>query len=348
MKKGILSLVLALTLLVTFIPTAFATRDQASNWAREYVREANDLGLVPSHLNARFTDAITRAEFTHLAVALYEATTGRTITGRTTFTDTDDVNVQMMAYLGVVQGVGGGRFNPDGLLTRQEAAAMLSRLIGVIETPMRNHPATFADGDSISSWAVDYVGQMRLFGIMGGVGGNRFDPNGRYTIEQSITTMLRVFQMESVSDINDFLCGINLEWLRYGAPAFGPFPGLGVDFSIGEVIGSSPQGRPTDRILNFTDPHWLYLPSFGVQIGANDLETQTGDVIINLNSGYTNRYGVIAYRFFWHVRIDVGNLFEVWEAGGNCFDTLFRQNPNAHENSRALASFGTDIGECNC
>lgn len=338
MKKKITVLIVLFSVLVTMIPTAFAT-STPSNWAVDYVREAHSQNLVPDHLMDRFTSSITRAEFTALAVALYEATTGRTITGRVTFTDTDDVNVQKMAYLDVVQGVGGGRFNPDGLLTRQEAAAMLSRLIGVVQTPMRNHPATFADGDSISGWAREYIGQMRLFGIMGGVGGNRFDPNGRYTIEQSITTMLRVFQMESVSDINDFLCGMNLEWLRYGAPAFGPFPGLGVDFTIGEALEgySAPGFTAINRILNFTDPHWLYLPSFGMQFVAPP-ETQTGDIIINRNITSTGT--------FWHVRIDIGNAMEVWyRRTGTVLDV---DVPWAIEDSRALASFGTNVGDCTC
>ena len=336
--KRITTLLVLVALLVTMIPVAFATTDQPSTWAQGYVQEAVAQGLVPQHLQTRFTDSITRAEFTHLGVALYESATGRTITGRTEFVDTDDVNVQKMAYVGVVRGVGGGRFNPDGLLTRQEAAAMLSRLIGVIETPMRNHTATFADGDSISTWATDYVGQMRLFGIMGGVGGNRFDPHGRYTIEQSITTMLRVFQMESVSDINDFLCGINLDWIRNGAPwQLGPFPGTGADFTIGEVIGSgSGLYNWTNRVLNFSDPHWLVLDSFGMQFMGEG--TQTGDVIINRNI-------LPGGRIIWHVRIDIGQAHEVWyRRTGTVLD-----NPNANENSRAWASFGTDIlVDCNC
>ena len=341
MKKRISALLLVLALLVTLVPVASATTDQPSNWAREYVQEANNLGLVPSHLNTRFTDSITRAEFTHLAVALYESVTGRTINGRTTFTDTDDVNVQKMAYLGVVQGVGGGRFNPDGLLTREQAAAMLSRLIGVIEAPMRNHPATFADGDSISSWAVDYVGQMRLFGIMGGVGGNRFDPHGRYTREQSIVTMLRVFQMESVSNINAFLCGFDLYGMVRNAYVWSPiqhWPGTGQDFTIGEEfhVRTGSGFRSAHRMLNFADPSWFYLPSF-TMTGISNVDTQTGDVFM-VRDVINDRDDVIS------ISIDLGNAMEVWyRLTGTPLN-----NPHANENSRAVAHFTRSVGECNC
>jgi len=213
MKKRILSFVLAIVLILVLVPGAFATsnpwssNDAPSSWAQSYVREAYNQNLVPSNLMGRFTQSITRAEFTHLAVALYEELTGRTITGRVTFTDTDDVNVQKMAYLGVVRGVGNNRFNPDGLITREESAAMLVRLANATDVTIPDYSNyTFADHDRVSSWAVGYVRQMRLSGIMGGVGNNRFDPMGRYTIEQSITTMLRTYDhVKFVHSIPDYI-----------------------------------------------------------------------------------------------------------------------------------------------
>jgi len=347
MKKRILSFVLAIVMILVLVPGAFATSnpwsqdDAPSQWAQGYVREAYNQNLVPSNLMGRFYHSITRSEFTALAVSLYETVTGTEITGRVTFTDTNDVNVEKMAYLDVVRGVGGGRFNPDGLLTRQEAAAMLSRLIGVIETPMRNHPATFADGDSISGWATDYVGQMRLFGIMGGVGGNRFDPHGRYTIEQSITTMLRVFQMESVAEINAFLCGFDLYGMVRNAYVWSPiqhWPGTGQDFTIGEEWSTGGSwGRTAFRMLNFADPSWFYLPSFSM-MGAENSGTQTGDVFIIRRTLNHNNSTIIG------INIDLGNAHEVWyERTGTPMN-----NPAVGENYRAIAQFVRSVTDCNC
>lgn len=56
----------------------------------------------------------------------YERFTGEEITERKTFDDTNDVNVEKMAAVGVVDGVGNNRFTPDELLTREQAAVMLS------------------------------------------------------------------------------------------------------------------------------------------------------------------------------------------------------------------------------
>ena len=98
-----------------------------------------------------------------------------------------------MAGLGVVNGVGDGKFDPNASLTRQEAAAMLARLANVMEKPLTSGTASFADSASVSGWAIEAVGQVQASGIMNGVEGNRFAPADPYTREQSIVTMLRLY-----------------------------------------------------------------------------------------------------------------------------------------------------------
>ena len=102
-----------------------------------------------------------------------------------------------MGGLGVVTGVGGGNFAPDRTLTRQEAAVMLARLADVVGQPLPPSASTFADNASVASWAVDSVGQMQASGIMGGDGNDNFAPSGTYTREQSIISMLRLFELLS-------------------------------------------------------------------------------------------------------------------------------------------------------
>lgn len=92
------------------------------------------------------------------------------------------------------QMTGGGKFNPDGTLTREQAATMLSRLAEAVGKLLSAQAPTFADNASVSSWAFDAVGQMQASGIMGGVGSNTFAPQGSYSREQSIITMLRLYE----------------------------------------------------------------------------------------------------------------------------------------------------------
>ena len=176
-------------------PEEPAPSDQPSEWAAEQVSAAVAAGIVPESLQGKYTQAATRAEFCALAAALYETVTGAEITQRSTFSDTADPNVEKMAALGVVNGVGDGKFAPDTKLTREQAATMLARLAQVLGKPLAAQAGTFADLGSVSSWAADAVGQMQASGVMSGVGDNRFAPADDYTREQSILTMLRLFEL---------------------------------------------------------------------------------------------------------------------------------------------------------
>jgi hypothetical protein len=168
--------------------------EQPSSWAVEQVNAAIAANLVPQNLQSNYTQATTRAEFAALAVYLYENQRG-TITGRSEFADTNDVNVQKAAYIGVVQGVGNNRFAPNDTLTREQAAVMLARLANAIGQPLPPSAPPFADNAQVSDWATQAVGQMQASGIMGGVGDNRFAPSGDYTREQSIVTIMRLFEI---------------------------------------------------------------------------------------------------------------------------------------------------------
>ncbi|MCL2362149.1 MAG: S-layer homology domain-containing protein [Defluviitaleaceae bacterium] len=180
------------SLVMALISPPAPNLETASSWARDSISLAVNRGLVPESLQSNYRLTTTRAEFAALAAALYTSIAGD-ITGRVTFTDTTDINVEKMAYLGVVQGVGRNLFAPDREITRQEAAVFLMRLVNAIGHQLPHQASTFADNQNISSWAMEGVGQMQASGIMSGVSGNRFSPQGPYTREQSIVTMLRVY-----------------------------------------------------------------------------------------------------------------------------------------------------------
>jgi hypothetical protein len=193
MKKRLLTILLALTLTAGVVPFAALAADAPSSWAAEPVNAAIKAGLVPQSLQSKYTQPATRAEYCALAVALYEKATGKAITERKTFDDTTDVNVEKAAAIGVVNGVGENKFDPDANLTREQAAVMLARLADAVGKPLTKKAATFADNAKISSWALAQVGQVQAAGIMSGIEDNKFAPKGPYTREQSIITMSRLW-----------------------------------------------------------------------------------------------------------------------------------------------------------
>lgn len=169
--------------------------DKPSNWATKAIEGAIAENLVPKDLQNKYGQATSRAEFCALAVRLYETVTGTEITERKTFADTTDVNVEKAAAIGVVDGVGASKFDPYAGLTREQAATMLSRLATAVGKPLPTQASNFADKSSVSVWAMDAVGEMQATGIMGGVGNNQFSPKGAYTKEQSIVTILRLYDI---------------------------------------------------------------------------------------------------------------------------------------------------------
>ena len=199
MKKRMLGAVLSLMLVVlVFLSTLAAVSDTPSSWAAEAITRADSLGLIPSSLNGNYTQNITRAEFCALAVPVYEKLTGTEITQLRDFTDTTDINVRKIGGVNIVSGTGNGAFNPDGEITRQEAAVILSNLMSAMAEPLPESEPTFADNAQIDTWAMDAVGRVQKAGIMSGTGNNNFNPKGdagRYTREQSIITIVKVWDI---------------------------------------------------------------------------------------------------------------------------------------------------------
>lgn len=180
-------------------PDAPPASDTPSAWAAEQVNSAIAANIVPENLQLKYTQAVTRAEFAALAVAVYETVTGGEISERTTFSDTTDVNVEKAAAIGVVTGIGENMFDPDTSLTREQAAVMLARLAGAVDRPLTDWdentsvPLPYSDWRSISGWAFRDVAQVRTAGIMQGVGNDLFAPQDPYTREQSILTIMRLY-----------------------------------------------------------------------------------------------------------------------------------------------------------
>ena len=169
--------------------------DTASDWAREQINEAYMLGLVPSALQNNYRRNITRAEFAALAVKLYETVIGVEITGRSNFNDTNDVNAQKAAAIGVMspQNRELGLFAPDTVLTREDSAGTLVRLARLINRSLPSGTANFSDNSRIASWAIEYVGQVQAARIMSAGSGNNFNPKHSLTREECIAAMLRLY-----------------------------------------------------------------------------------------------------------------------------------------------------------
>lgn len=193
------------------VSTISNNAEQASQWAVADIERAIELKLIPQLMQRNYRQNISRADFCKLAVNFLVQKTGKTVAELlkenrvsiqyNAFTDTSDEEILAAFALGIVKGVGKGRFNPNGMISRQEAAVMLMRtavVLGVTDTG--ESPEAFGDSQEIAEWAkdaVDFVSSLTdktsNKKIMGGVGNGRFSPLGSFTREQSYVTMLRLY-----------------------------------------------------------------------------------------------------------------------------------------------------------
>lgn len=132
--------------------------DVAGNWAEEYITQAAERGLIVGYDGKyRPQDSMTRAE---LVTTLWRAS-GSPEAEPSAFTDlTQDWYKDAVAWAeqtGVVKGVGGGRFDPTGLVSREQLATILHRMAGS-PTGMEGmltglYDQQFADSGELSDWA---------------------------------------------------------------------------------------------------------------------------------------------------------------------------------------------------
>lgn len=203
-SKGI-SVFVALAISISALPSVALASDTPSSWAANSVNSAISWGLVPEEVQGRYQDNITRGEFAILLEEVCNDFSGgkQTYTYWDTytkiegnpFTDTDSYEIKQMYCAGIMSGIGDGKFGPNELLTREQAATMIDKLFTFCKRPLSSGSSTFADTGKISSWALDSVGKIQAEGIMSGVGYNQFAPQDYYTREQSIVTALKTYEV---------------------------------------------------------------------------------------------------------------------------------------------------------
>lgn len=114
------------------------------------------------------------------------------------------VYIQSAYHMGLVNGKGDGTvYDPEGAITRQEAACLLARAYEKLD-PEDHRVALYSgytDYSAMATWAVDSIASMVGLGIMGSTSASAltFDPLGTYSREQAAVTFLRLYEDAPVS-----------------------------------------------------------------------------------------------------------------------------------------------------
>ena len=182
-----------------------ATSVPASKWAADSIEIARKINIISGNYN--FPGAITREEFCEMIYSYLEnvAKISLNADNKTPFDDTDNEHIGALYSLEIIGGKSKTMFAPDYALTREEAAAIICRMINKIYP---NYTATeqyfdFADSAQVSAYAMDNIQTLCNMGIMNGVGDNRFAPQDLYTTEQAVATLVRVYENIGKPETND-------------------------------------------------------------------------------------------------------------------------------------------------
>ena len=111
------------------------------------------------------------------------------------FTDQESIGnkeaVDVCSTLNIINGYGDGSFRPNGNVTRAEMCKMICVALNGGKDPTfgSNSVATFNDVAN-DNWAKPYIEYCVSEGIVGGVGGGRFNPDGNITGTQTAKMLL--------------------------------------------------------------------------------------------------------------------------------------------------------------
>ncbi|MDR0324660.1 MAG: cellulase family glycosylhydrolase [Oscillospiraceae bacterium] len=168
----------------------------ADGWAREHIKEAYDKGFLPATLQNNYKADITRGEFVTLAMSWLRTQTGLTDEQLVeqyapfpdrTFTDTSDTVILAAGKLDITAGGLDGSFRVNDTFTRQQAAVMLSKVLGILGEDAADAPEFgFADLDTADVWARNAINFVGNNDVMTGKLGGRFAPHDTFQRQESI------------------------------------------------------------------------------------------------------------------------------------------------------------------
>ena len=144
-------------------------------------------------------------------------------------------SIERAAQLGYVNGVGGGKFEPNRQLTRAEFVTMLYRMA---DKPAANTAAAFTDVPQ-NAWYRDALNWAAEKGYVNGTGENSFNPDGKITRQEVVTILFRYSGSQSGAETM-FTATYDSQFTDSGAIA--PWAKTAMYWAIynGVVNGTSP------------------------------------------------------------------------------------------------------------
>ena len=167
-------------------------------WATEYIAMLYDMGIINGVSKDSFEPnrQVTREEYVKMLVVAFDLSADKVMDF--VFNDVNEENWSYpyikAAYLsGVVNGMSKDYFGAKEPITREDAAVMLYKAMG-IEVP--DAELAFSDADAIADYAKDAIAALSSVGLMTGMEDGTFAPLGQTTRAQAATMIGRAISYD--------------------------------------------------------------------------------------------------------------------------------------------------------
>ncbi|NEW08538.1 S-layer homology domain-containing protein [Paenibacillus sp. SYP-B3998] len=167
--------------------------DVTEHWANQEIARWNKRGIIQGVENGNFEPerGLTRAEWVTLVNRLFQYQELKP----TKFSDVKvndwfSKDVQVATAAGYINGYEDSTFKPNAVLTRQEAAAMISR---VLNLKADDQAPSFSDGNLIAPWARESISAVYQKGIIQGFQDESFQPTKAITRAEAMLLLDRAF-----------------------------------------------------------------------------------------------------------------------------------------------------------
>ena len=205
-------------MLATMIPAAFAS-DLDGHWSKNFIEYLDDEGIInPSATTGKYEPErkVTRAEFMRYVNRAFHFTEKVSISysdvqSNSWYYDT----VRIAEKYGYINGTGNGRMNPEGYVTREQAAVILGRLYKADPGNVKPANLSFKDKAKVATWSAGYVKAAVDKGIITGYKDNTFKPTKVITRAELAKILQRTFDRGGNVVIPSFAVGRTQELLYF-------------------------------------------------------------------------------------------------------------------------------------
>ena len=181
-------------------PSSWATSEIAKAW--DIGRIGNNPKLLPSDFREDYQAPTTRLEFCVLIMEMMKKfgfiSPYYNVLEIKSFEDVQEYKntIGAAAALGIITGTSDTTFTPDRLITRQEAAVLLTQAMDALHLTYPETSVPWTDQGDMFDWAVEKTSVVYHLGFMGGTNTSKlvFSPKMYYSHEQTVITVLRLYE----------------------------------------------------------------------------------------------------------------------------------------------------------